>query len=81
MITIDVGSLYSGTAKLSEVERYKHACLQQAGEGNDIVLTGKGPVWLYLILAHALHGKAKRLYYRSPVTGDILVFDHNPFAD
>jgi hypothetical protein len=49
-----------------------------AGEGQDVVLTGAAPVWLYLRIAHALHGKAKSLHYRSPVTGDVLVFDHNP---
>ena len=80
MTIIDVGGLYTDTAKLSEVERYKHLCVEQAGEGNDVVLTGRGPIWLYLILAHALHGKAKRLFYRSPVTGDVLIFNHDPFA-
>jgi hypothetical protein len=25
-----------------------------------------------------LHGKARRLLYRSPVTGDVLIFDHSP---
>lgn len=80
MITIDIGTLYTDTAKLSELERYKQQCLEQAGEGNDVVLTGRGPVWLYLVLAHTLHGKAKSLYYRSPVTGDALVFNHDPFC-
>ena len=32
-----------------------------------------------LRIAHALHGKAKRLIYRSPVTGDVVIFDHDPF--
>jgi hypothetical protein len=79
MITIDIRALYTDTAKLSDMEQYKHACLEQAGDGKEVVLTGQGPVWLYLILAHPLHGKAKRLYYRSPVTGDVLVFNHDPF--
>jgi len=79
MITIDISALYTGSAKLADLEQYKRACLEQAGDGNEVVLTGAGPVWLYLILAHALHGKAKRLYYRSPVTGDVLVFNHDPF--
>ncbi|MCX7965501.1 MAG: CRISPR-associated protein Csx3 [Syntrophorhabdaceae bacterium] len=48
-------------------------------EGNDVVLTGQGPIWLYLKIAHALHGKAFRLIYRSPVTGDVMIFDHSPF--
>lgn len=80
MITIDVSALYKGTAKLSDIDEYKRRCLEQAGEGNEVALTGAGPVWLYLILAHALHGKAKRLYYCSPVTGNVLVFNHDPFA-
>ena len=45
----------------------------------EVVLTGAGPVWLYLKIAHALHGKAKKLVYRSPVTGDVVIFDHDPF--
>jgi hypothetical protein len=50
-----------------------------AGEGQDVVLTGEGPIWLYLSIGHALHGKAKKLIYRSPVAGDVLIFDHDPF--
>ena len=44
-----------------------------------VVLTGAGPVWLYLKIAHSLHGKALKLYYRSPITGDVMIFDHSPF--
>jgi len=58
---------------------YVQKAIEQAGSGNDIILTGRAPVWLYLTVAHALHGKAKTLIYRSPVTGDVLIFDHNPF--
>jgi hypothetical protein len=58
---------------------YVAKALELAGEGNEVVLTGAGPVWLYLKIAHALHGKAKRLIYRSPVTGDVVIFDHDPF--
>jgi hypothetical protein len=43
------------------------------------VLTGAAPVWLYLKAAHALHGKARTLVYTSPASGDVVVFDHNPF--
>lgn len=42
-------------------------------------LLSSAPVWLYLKIAHALHGKAKKLVYRSPVTGDVVIFDHDPF--
>ncbi len=29
--------------------------------------------------AHALHGKARKLTYTSPVSGEVVIFDHNPF--
>jgi hypothetical protein len=79
MITIDVSSLFSGTAKLSDLHLYEGNALDLAGTGEEVILTGAGPVWLYLRIAHALHGKAKRLVYRSPVTGDVVIFDHDPF--
>lgn len=77
-IEVDVSQLYSDTAKLSDLDAYIAKAKELAGEGNEVVLTGAGPVWLYLRIAHALHGKAKKLIYRSPVTGDVVIFDHNP---
>lgn len=79
-ITINLESLYSSTdtAKLSELDSYICKAKDLSGEGNDVVLTGAGPVWLYLKIAHALHGKARKLIYRSPVTGDVVIFDHSP---
>lgn len=71
--------ILTDTAKLNDLEKYEKQALTQAGEGEEIVLTGAAPVWLYLRIAHALHGKAKKLSYRSPVTGDIVIFDHNPY--
>jgi hypothetical protein len=79
LIEIDLSSLYTGTAKLSELEDYLKKAKSLAGEGNEIVLTGQAPVWLYLKVAHALHGMARKLIYRSPVTGDVVIFDHSPF--
>ena len=79
MITIDLSTFYTETAKLSDLPLYIQKALEQAGEGNEVVLTGKSPVWLYLAVAHALHGKAKKLIYQSPVIGDVVIFDHNPF--
>jgi hypothetical protein len=79
-IIINLESLYSSTstAKLSELDTYVQQAKNLAGEGNDIILTGVAPVWLYLKIAHALHGKARKLIYRSPVTGDVMIFDHSP---
>ena len=78
-MVIDLSQLYSGNAKLSELDDYIKKAKELSGEGNEIVLTGAAPVWLYLKIAHALHGRAKKLMYRSPVTGDVVVFDHSPF--
>ena len=78
-VLIDLKVLYGDTAKLSDLPGYVDKALGLAGEGNEVVLTGGAPVWLYLTIAHALHGKAKRLVYRSPVTGDVVIFDHDPF--
>lgn len=79
MNTIDLSTLFTNTAKLSNLSDYIRKALEQAGEGNEIILTGQAPVWLYLAIAHALHGKAKKLVYHSPVTGDVVIFDHDPF--
>jgi len=81
MITINVSLLYveTGTAKLSQLAEYVAEAKQQAGEGKVVKLTGPGPVWLYLKIAHALHGKVVKLIYDSPTTGEVVIFDHNPF--
>lgn len=77
-IVIDLSSFFTDNAKLSELDSYIQKAKSMAGEGNDVILTGAAPVWLYLKIAHALHGKAKKLIYRSPVTGNVLIFDHSP---
>lgn len=79
MISIDLESFYLTAAKLSDLPKYTGKAVALAGEGNEIILTGRAPVWLYLAVAHALHGKARKLIYRSPVTGDVVIFDHDPF--
>lgn len=79
-ITINLETLYNSTntAKLSALDDYVNKAKELAGEGNEITLTGAAPVWLYLKIAHALHGKTRKLIYRSPVTGDVVIFDHSP---
>lgn len=81
-ITIDIETLYkdiTGEAKLNKLSEYVNKALNLAGEGNEVILTGRGPIWLYLKVAHALHGKIKKLIYNSPVTGDVVIFSHDPF--
>jgi hypothetical protein len=46
----------------------------------DVVLSGAGPVWGHLAIAHALHGRVGRLTYAAPNTPDgIVVFSHGMF--
>lgn len=78
-VEINIKDIYGETAKLSSLPEYEAKALELAGEGNAVVLTGAGPVWMYLRLAHALHGKAISLSYDSPVTGVVEIFNHNPF--
>jgi hypothetical protein len=77
-VVIDLGAFYEGTAKLEELPLYIERAKTLAGRGNEIVLTGQAPIWLYLAVAHALHGLARRLWYDSPVTGEVLIFAHDP---
>ncbi|MEC4685194.1 MAG: CRISPR-associated protein Csx3 [Nitrospirota bacterium] len=79
MIVIDLSTFFTETAKLADLDSYIRKAEEMAGNGNEVILTGRAPVWLYLRVAHALHGKVKKLIYRSPVTGDILIFDHSPY--
>ena len=76
---IDLKTLYGETAKLGELPVYIEKARALAGEGNEVVLTGQAPVWLHLKIAHAFHGRAKKLIYDSPVTGEVVIFDHDPF--
>ncbi len=80
MKTIVLKELFAdtGQAKLERLPKYLAAALERAGEGGEVTLTGPAPVWLYLKIAHALHGRVKRLLYDSPVTGPVEIFNHDP---
>lgn len=41
-----------------------------------ITLTGPGPVWGYLAIAHALHGRVVELSYAAPNADKIKIFGH-----
>ena len=81
MITLDLESLYQATetAKLSDLPHYEAKAKELAGNGNIVKLTGRAPVWMYLRIAHALHGTTKKLIYDSPVTGEVVISNHDPF--
>jgi hypothetical protein len=78
--TIELARLYeaTGTAKLSDVCFYEARVRSLVPAGGEVILTGQAPVWLYLRMAHALHGRAKKLFYDSPVTGIVEIFNHDP---
>ncbi|NLB69128.1 MAG: hypothetical protein GX804_05530 [Lentisphaerae bacterium] len=80
MTTIDLSSLYAtdGTARLVNLDEYVAKAKETAVSGGDVTLTGPAPVWLYLRVAHALHGLCRKLVYTSPVSGDVVIFDHTP---
>lgn len=40
-----------------------------------VTLTGAGPVWGYLCIAHALHGRCAKLIYAAP-NATVTVWDH-----
>lgn len=79
-MTIDLETLYAatGTAKLAELAAYEATVMAQVPPGADVTLTGRAPVWLYLRVAHALHGRVRVLSYDSPVTGPLVIFNHDP---
>ena len=81
LLTIDLEKLYiaTETAKLADLDTYEQRAKEIAGIGQVVKLTGRAPVWLYLRIAHALHGTAKALIYDSPVTGEVIIFNHDPF--
>ena len=77
-IIINLSTFYPEVVKLSDLDLYIQKAKELAGEGNDVVLTGAALVLLFLKIAFALQGKARELIYRSPVTGDVVIFDHSP---
>ena len=79
-MTLDLSSLFAatGTAKLADIPAYEAHVKELVPPGADVTLTGNAPVWLYLRIAHALHGRARILTYESPVTGPVEIFNHNP---
>lgn len=77
-MTIDLSIFFDETAKLHDIHDYLNKAQELAGNGKEVTLTGRAPVWMYLKIFHALHGKVRKLIYNSPVTGDVVIFDHSP---
>lgn len=83
LIKINLEEIYGKdkgqNAKIELLDEYVSKVRELAGEGNEVILTGAAPVWLYLKAAHALHGRVSKLIYSSPVTGEVVIFNHSPF--
>ena len=82
-MALDLSTLYAATeqAKLADLPKYEQAALAQVPAGADVTLTGRAPIWLYLRIAHLLHGHANVLRYVSPPAGipePLEIFNHNP---
>jgi hypothetical protein len=79
-MTLDLSTFYAatGTARLADLPAYEARARELVPPGGDVTLTGNAPIWLYLRLAHALHGRARKLSYDSPVTGLVEIFNHDP---
>lgn len=79
-MTLDLSTLYAATgqAKLADLPDYERRVKDLVAPGAEVTLTGHAPVWMYLRIAHALHGRARKLSYDSPVTGPVEVFNRNP---
>ena len=77
-VIIDFSTFYSSRAKFSEISSYRQKAIDLADNDKEVVLTGVAPVWLYLDIANALHGRVKSRIYRNPVTGDAVIGDYAP---
>lgn len=78
-MTLDLSRLIgAGPAKLALLPTYLRRAVRRVTPGAEVVITGQAPVWLYLCVAHALHGRVRVLYYESPVSGRVEVFNHDP---
>lgn len=79
-ITINIEELYAvdETALLAHLLEYerKAVALLPSDTVVDVCLTGGGPIWLYLRIAHALHGLVRVLSYSSPAAGKVIIFNH-----
>ena len=79
-ITINVEELYAvdETALLAHLSEYERKAVSQLPSDTvvDVCLTGGGPIWLYLRIAHALHGLVRVLSYSSPAAGKVMIFNH-----
>jgi hypothetical protein len=46
----------------------------------DVTLTGPGPIWAYLAVAHGLHGVGRSLTYAAPNAAPVVIWRHGTDA-
>jgi len=65
---IDLRALYGEQAKRANLPAYLEKARALAGEGNEVVLTGQAPVWLYLKVATHFTTSAGSMVHVAPVS-------------
>jgi hypothetical protein len=73
-ILIDVKGICGERPELALLPKYESKVLELAGQGNDVTLTGIAPMWLFMRLTHALHGRCRGLSYMSPAGVPVVIF-------
>jgi hypothetical protein len=77
-VLLNMEELYGKKAIIKRKDFYIAEAIRKTRGSQEVVLTGVAPVWLYLLIGKALHGKVSRLVYSSPSSGDIVIFDNLP---
>jgi hypothetical protein len=77
----EAGGKLNLPATQQTADRLAEAAVQLLGEWtpgtepSEVILSGPGPVWGYLAIAHALHGRVVRLTYMAP-NATICIYAH-----
>lgn len=66
----DIYSQFGEQATFDKLDEYLKEAKRQAGLGSKVTLTGRAPIWLYLLVQHELHGSIQALKYDSPAGGE-----------
>lgn len=73
---VDLSVLYGERARFSDIDGYLAALDELTSDAQEVILTGRAPVWLYLHAALKLKGK-RRLLYRDGPGHMFEIFDYS----
>ena len=73
---INVVDVYGESAQLEKIPEYKKK-FEELGREKEIEITGRGPVWLYMIAQEAMHGVSKELVFNDGRGNRVLIYDHH----